>query len=218
MRLVLLGPPGAGKGTQAEYITKKFGIPHISTGDMLREAIKAEKPLGLEAKGYIDRGELVPDDVIIKMVKERLARPDCERGFMLDGFPRNLDQGRALETTLEELGIGLDIVVYINVPEEVVVERLSGRRLCRTCGATYHVKYMPPKQEGICDKCGGELYQRPDDNPDTVRNRMKVYQQQTAGLIGHYRQAGLLAEIPGDKSVEEVTCDIDRRLEAVSEV
>jgi len=215
MRLVLLGPPGAGKGTQAEYIADTYEIPHISTGDMLRQAIKAQKPLGSEAKAYIDKGELVPDAVIIRMVKERLSQPDCAKGFMLDGFPRNLDQGRALSATLDELGIALDIVVYISVPAEVVVERLSGRRVCRNCGATYHVDYMPPAVDDVCDKCGGEVYQRPDDNPDTVRNRLQVYQQQTADLIDYYGKAGVLAEVPGDKRVDEVTSEVASRLESV---
>jgi adenylate kinase len=215
MRVVLLGPPGAGKGTQAEHIAEEYGIPHISTGDMLREAIKKRDPVGLEAKGYIDKGDLVPDDVIIRMVTERLSQPDCKNGFLLDGFPRNLDQGTALAATLDELRSPLDVVVYMKVPEDVVVRRLSGRRICRNCGDNYHVINLPPKKEGVCDKCGGPLYQRPDDTPETIRNRLAVYLEQTADLITYYKDAGILAEIPGDKSVEDVADEIDARLAAV---
>jgi adenylate kinase len=215
MRVVLLGPPGAGKGTQAEHIAEEYGIPHISTGDMLREAIKKRDPIGLEAKSYIDKGDLVPDDVIIRMVTERLSQPDCKNGFLLDGFPRNLDQGTALAATLDELRSPLDVVVYMKVPEDVVVRRLSGRRICRNCGDNYHVVNLPPKKEGVCDKCGGPLYQRPDDTPETIRNRLAVYLEQTADLITYYKDAGILAEIPGDKSVEDVADAIDARLAAV---
>ena len=160
MRLVLLGPPGAGKGTQADHIVRKFGIPHISTGDMLREAIKNNQPVGLEARKYIEKGELVPDAVIIRLVRERLSRPDAARGFLLDGFPRTLPQAQALTAALKEMGTKLDAAIYINVPDSVVVERLSGRRTCKVCGAGFHVKYMPPKRENVCDKCGDELYQQ----------------------------------------------------------
>jgi len=211
MRLVLLGPPGAGKGTQADYIIGKYSVPHISTGDMLRESIKNQAPVGLEAKKYIDKGELVPDAVIIRLVKERLGRPDARAGFLLDGFPRTLEQAKALETTLAAMGQALDAVLYINVPEEAVVERLSGRRTC-PCGATYHVKFMPPRREGVCDKCGGKLYQRPDDAAEAIRNRLAVYTKQTADLIEFYRKRGLLSEIPGDQPVEAVKRSIDARL------
>ncbi|HUS58048.1 MAG TPA: adenylate kinase [Planctomycetota bacterium] len=215
MRIVLLGPPGAGKGTQAEHIVGKYAVPHISTGDMLREAIKNSAPIGLEAKQYIDKGELVPDDVIIRLVKERLSKPDAAKGFLLDGFPRTLPQGRALETTLKELGTKLNASVYINVPDEIVVERLSGRRICRNCGANYHVKYMPPAKEGICDKCGGQLYQRPDDQAETIKNRLAVYHRQTADLIDYYAKLGLLVEVPGEQPVDVVKSKIDSRLDAL---
>jgi len=214
MRLILLGPPGAGKGTQAEHIVKKYAIPHISTGDMLREAIKNSEPVGLEAKAYIDRGELVPDDVIIRLVRKRLGKPDAASGFLLDGFPRTLAQGRALTELLGEMDQKLDAVININLPEEVVIERLSGRRICRDCGAGFHIKYMPPKQDGVCDKCGGELYQRDDDKPATIKKRLDVFNRQTADLIEYYKGLGVLVDVPGEKTVEEVKKAIDDRLEA----
>ena len=215
MRLVLLGPPGAGKGTQAAHIVAKFGIPHISTGDMLREAIKNNEPTGLEAKRYIDRGELVPDDVIIRLVKDRLGKADAAKGFLLDGFPRTLAQAQALTKLLDQLGQKLNATVCINVPDNVVVERLSGRRICRACGANFHVKYLVPKKQGVCDKCGGELYQRADDQAETIKNRLAVFHRQTAGLIEYYRKLGLLAEVPGELPPKEVQASIDARLDSL---
>jgi len=217
MRIVLLGPPGAGKGTQAEHIVGKYGVPHISTGDMLREAIKNGAPIGLEAKKFIDKGELVPDDVIIRLVKERLNKPDAKKGFLLDGFPRTLPQGQALQKTLKELGTKLSAAVYINVPDQNVIERLSGRRICRNCGANYHVKFLAPAKEGVCDKCGGQLYQRPDDKAETIKNRLDVYHKQTADLIDYYKELGVLVEVAGEQPVDVVKKSIDTRLDALRE-
>ena len=174
MNLVLMGLPGAGKGTQAEKIVETYGIPHISTGDMFRAAIKEGTPLGLQAKQYIDRGDLVPDEVTIGIVRERLSKDDCQNGFLLDGFPRTVAQAEALEAMLTEIGRKLDYVIHIDVRQDVLMERLTGRRICRNCGATYHLVFHPPAQPGVCDKCGGELYQRADDNEATVANRLEV--------------------------------------------
>ena len=215
MRMILLGPPGAGKGTQAEHIVRKYAVPHISTGDMLREAIKNGEPFGMEAKQYIDKGELVPDDVIIRLVRARLGKTDARKGFLLDGFPRTLAQAKALTALLKELGKKLDVTLYVNVPDDTVVERLSGRRICRNCGASFHVAHMPPKKADVCDKCGGELYQRPDDKAETIKNRLAVFHKQTADLIEYYRGLGALAEIPGAQPVEAVQKEIDARLDAI---
>jgi len=195
MRVILLGPPGAGKGTQAEGIAAELGIPHISTGDMFRAALKAGTPLGLEAKQYMDAGELVPDDVVVAMVRERIAQADCAQGFLLDGFPRTIVQAEKLDATLNENGIGIDLVLNLVCPKEIIVARLTGRRVCRACGAIYHVVNMPPAQAGVCDKCGGELYQRDDDREETILNRLDVYEQSTAGLIGYYRAQGILRDV-----------------------
>jgi len=203
--IVLLGPPGAGKGTQAQVLAEKTGLAHISSGDIFRENMKNQTELGKLAQGYMNRGELVPDDVTIAMIRERLSRPDCAEGAILDGFPRTPAQAEALSAMLEELNGKVVSVPYISVPAEVLIERLSGRWTCRTCGKVYHSVYNPPEKAGICDDDGGELYQREDDQPATVEKRIKVYMEQTSPLIEHYRKAGLLVEIDGTQPIEEVT-------------
>jgi adenylate kinase len=205
MKIILMGPPGAGKGTQAEVLTKELNIPHISTGDMFRKAIKEGTPLGVEAKRYIDSGKLVPDEVTVGIVKERLAEPDCQAGFLLDGFPRTVPQADALENTLNELRMKLDKVINIVVKREALLKRLTGRRVCKGCGATYHVVFKPSQKGDQCEQCGGELYQRSDDSEAVVANRLNVYEQQTAPLIEYYQAKGLLLNIEGSDSVEEVT-------------
>ena len=214
MYIVLLGPPGAGKGTQASLISEEMGLSHISSGDIFRENLKNETPLGLEAKGYMDRGELVPDDLTIAMVKDRLSKPDCQKGALLDGFPRTPAQAAALSATLEEMGKSVALVPYISVPEQELIERLSGRWTSQT-GRVYHVKYNPPKVAGRCDVDGSPLYQREDDKPETVKNRIKVYLQQTTPLIDYYKEQGLLVEIDGTKSIEEVGKDLLAVIEKV---
>ncbi len=204
MRLILLGPPGAGKGTQAKRLIERYGIPQISTGDILRAAVREGTELGKKAKQYMDAGQLVPDEVVIGIIRERLKEADCAKGFILDGFPRTVPQAEALKGVLSDLGQALDHVVSIEVPDEDLVERLTGRRTCRTCGAMYHVKFNPPKQEGVCDKCGGELYQRDDDREETIRARLKVYHDQTAPLVEFYTKEGLLRRIDGVGSVDEI--------------
>ncbi len=204
MNIILLGPPGAGKGTQAKRLIDKYGIPQISTGDMLRAALKAGTPLGLEAKKYMDKGELVPDSVVIGLVKERIQQDDCAKGYMLDGFPRNVSQAEALDGMLGQLGQKIDHVVCIEVPNDELVERLTGRRTCRECGAGYHVKFDPPKKDGTCDKCGGELYQRDDDNVQTVTSRLKVYSDQTEPLINYYDNQSKLRRIDGVGDIDDI--------------
>jgi adenylate kinase len=209
-----MGPPGAGKGTQAADLVARYQIPHISTGDMFRAAIKAGTALGLKAKEYMDAGSLVPDEVTIGIVAERLAEPDCSKGFLLDGFPRTVAQADALDKILVELKMELDGVVNIEVDEVKLIERLTGRRICRQCGATYHMVFNPPAGEGICDKCGGELYQRSDDTLETAKNRLQVYNDQTQPLIEFYRAKGLLREINGDQEIAKVLQDIVEALES----
>ena len=206
--IVLLGGPGAGKGTQAERLAGNLGIPQVSTGDLFREHLKKETELGLEARQYMDRGELVPDEVTVSMVRERLSRPDAARGAILDGFPRNIAQAEALEALLADLGARLDAVFYIEVPKDVLLKRLSGRWTCRSCGAMYHEIFNPPEQPGVCDRCGGELYQRPDDTPETQRHRIEVYFEQTAPLIDYYRDRGGLVEVDGRQGIEEIQADL----------
>ncbi len=211
--IVLLGPPGAGKGTQAQVLAEKTGLAHVSSGDIFRENLKNQTELGKLAQGYMNRGELVPDDVTIGMIRDRLSRPDCAEGAILDGFPRTPTQAEALSAMLKELDGKVVSVPYISVPAEVLIERLSGRWTCRTCGKIYHSVYNPPKQAGVCDDDGGELYQREDDQPATVEKRIRVYMEQTSPLIEYYRQVGLLVEIDGTQPIEEVTRQL---LEAIA--
>jgi adenylate kinase len=210
MYLVLMGLPGAGKGTQAERIVEKYGIPHISTGDMFRAAIKEETPLGLEAKSYMDAGNLVPDEVTIGIVRDRLSKKDCEKGFLLDGFPRTVAQAEALEEITNELGRKIDYVLNISVDSDKLMQRLTGRRICQTCGSTYHVIFNPPKVEGVCDKDGGTLIQRQDDNEETVRNRLDVNMKQAKPLLDFYGEKGYLKNIHGDQDIDKVFQDIDQ--------
>ncbi|HEX7063621.1 MAG TPA: adenylate kinase [Bacillales bacterium] len=213
MNLILMGLPGAGKGTQAEEVTARFGIPHISTGDMFRAAIKDQTDLGMKAKAYMDAGDLVPDEVTIGIVRERLGKDDCQKGFLLDGFPRTIDQAQSLEEILSESGRELDYVLYIDVDEGKLLERLSGRRICSNCGATYHIVFNPPEKEGVCDKCGGALYQREDDSEETVKNRLDVNKEQLSPLLDFYRKRGYLHTINGNQNIDDVFSDIKKLVE-----
>jgi adenylate kinase len=204
VRVAFLGPPGAGKGTQARDLAREWSVPHIATGDMLREAVAAGTPLGREAKSYMDRGALVPDDVIIGMIAERLHQPDARPGFLLDGFPRTMAQAEGLERLLKDLGQPLERVIYFDVAEPELLRRLTGRRVCRACGHSFHVVSNPPRRDGVCDACGGELYQRVDDSESTVRNRLTVYNRQTAPLLDWYAGKGLLASIKGEGAIEDI--------------
>ncbi len=214
MKLILLGPPGAGKGTQAVRLVAHFGIPQISTGDILRKAVKDGTDLGKLAKSYMDQGALVPDEVVIGIIRDRIVESDCEKGYILDGFPRTIAQAEALDEMLGELGTGIDHVVNIALGDDEIIKRLTGRRTCSQCGAGYHVLFDPPKKEGVCDKCGGTLIQRDDDKEETIRERLKVYRQQTEPLIAYYEGKGLLRTVPGDGSMEEI---FGRILEALGE-
>ena len=211
-RVVLLGPPGAGKGTQAKLLEEKFAAPQISTGDILRKAVADQSLLGKQASEYIRRGELVPDRLIIDLVADRLKQKDCETGFVLDGFPRTIAQAQSLEEILKKMGLGLDCVLSVQVPHKLIVERLSGRRTCKGCGALYHVVFDPPKAAGTCNRCGGELFQRDDDREETVTNRLKVYDNQTAPLVSYYRERGLLREIDGVGEVADIGKRVVRAL------
>ncbi len=209
MYILLMGPPGAGKGTQAALLVEKFRIPHISTGDIFRAAVREGTPLGLEAKRYMDSGSLVPDSVTIGIVKDRLTKLDCKNGFILDGFPRTLDQAAALDSTLADMGIEITRVFNISVPDAELVRRLTGRRICKGCGATYHVLFNPPKAADRCDKCGGEIFQRVDDQEETVARRLAVYRARTQPVIGYYQEKGLYTEIDGRQAIDEVSIVID---------
>lgn len=204
MNLILLGPPGAGKGTQAKMLVEKYGIPQISTGDILRANLKAKTDLGLEAKKYMDAGKLVPDDVVIGIAANRLKEDDCRKGYMLDGFPRTVAQAEALTKILASDGSGIDAVISIDVPNEELIARLTGRRTCRQCGQGYHIMFDPPEKEGVCDKCSGELYQRDDDNETTVGSRLEVYANETQPLIDYYKDKGLLRPVDGVGKIQEI--------------
>ncbi|MHA1721537.1 MAG: adenylate kinase [Candidatus Baldrarchaeia archaeon] len=212
MRIILLGPPGSGKGTQAELLSKKYGIPHIAMGDILREEVARGTSLGKKVNVYMSRGELVPDEIVIEVLKGRIKKSDCRNGFILDGFPRTLNQAKALDTMLDELGFRIDAVVYIDVPDEEIVRRLSLRRTCRVCGRVYNLYYNPPKQDGKCDVCGGELFIRDDDKPDVIRNRLKVYNEQTRPLVSYYEESKLLVRVNGVNSIDNVFQQIVKKL------
>lgn len=214
MHILLMGPPGAGKGTQAANLVNEFAIPHISTGDMFRVAVKEGTELGKQAKACMDAGKLVPDEVTIGIVRERLAKPDCEKGFILDGFPRTVEQADALTGILKEIGLKLTRVLNINVPAAELIERAVGRRICKKCGATYHIKFNPTKVEGICDACGGELFQRADDSEKTMKSRLSVYEAQTKPLIEYYQKAGLYTEVDGRQAIDKVFADVVKSLKA----
>jgi len=213
MDLILLGLPGAGKGTQAEYLIEEYNIPHISTGDMFRSAAKNETPLGLEVKEYMDAGELVPDDLTNKIVKERLQEDDVKDGFLLDGYPRTLNQSKVLKENLEDIGRELDAAIYLEVPKEVLIERLAGRYICSNCGATYHKLNNPTEIEGVCDKCGStEFYQREDDKPETVKKRIEVNEEQMDKLVNFYKEEDVLLELDGNREADDVFAEIKELL------
>jgi adenylate kinase len=204
MRIVLLGAPGAGKGTQAKKLIEKYSMPQISTGDLLRAAVKEGTKLGIEAKGFMDRGELVPDAVVLGMVEERLKKDDCKKGFILDGFPRNTAQAKALDDMLKTLGMPIDAALSVDVPFEDLMKRLTGRRTCKECGQMYNVYFSPASKEGICDKCGAALYQRDDDREETIKKRLDVYNVQTAPLMDYYKSKGILKSVSGTGSIDEI--------------
>ncbi|MBN2654339.1 MAG: adenylate kinase [Nitrospirae bacterium] len=214
MRVVLLGAPGAGKGTQAKKLIEEFGIPQISTGDLLRAAVASKSDLGVQAKSFMDRGELVPDSVVLGMVQQRLGQPDCQKGFILDGFPRNTSQAEALDNMLSSMNMPLNAAVDIDVPLDDLMKRLTGRRTCSSCGQMYNIYFNKPKSEGVCDKCGGSLFQRDDDKEDTIKKRLDVYTSQTAPLIGYYKNKGLYKCINGNGSIDEIYSSICSALKA----
>ena len=210
--VVLLGPPGSGKGTQAKGLVDVLGTPHVSSGDLFRHHLSEETDLGLMAQSYMEKGELVPDGVTVKMVVERIGQPDCGTGVILDGFPRTLTQAEALDDALEDRGQEVTVVPYVKVSDDEVIRRLTARRVCEECGAVYNLVFKPPEQEGICDLCGGRLVQREDDNPETVRHRLYTYYKETSPLIGYYFAKGLLVEIEGEQSVEDVSSALRRAI------
>ena len=214
MKIIMLGAPGAGKGTQAKMIADKFGIPHISTGDIFRANIKNGTDLGKKAKEYMDKGQLVPDELTVEILLDRVANDDCKNGYVLDGFPRTIPQADVLDKELTKLGDKVDFAINVDVPDENIVRRMSGRRACLKCGATYHIEHIPPKTEGICDKCGSELVQRDDDKPETVQNRLSVYHEQTQPLIEYYDKKNILKSVDGTKDMQEVFNDIVNILNA----
>lgn len=214
LRAVLLGPPGAGKGTQAVRLVEKYEIPHISTGDIFRKNIKEGTELGKKAQEYMNAGALVPDELVVDLVKDRLQQDDCKNGFLLDGFPRTIFQAEKLDEFLSESNLKMDIVINLKVEKEALIKRLTGRRVCKDCGASYHIVNIPPKKEGVCDICGGELIQRKDDNIETVENRINVYEEQTAPLIEYYKEAGSLVDFDGEASLDEV---FDAIVQAIGE-
>ena len=204
MKIIMLGAPGAGKGTQAKMIAEKYGVPHVSTGDIFRANIKEGTELGKEAKQYMDQGLLVPDELTVKILLDRVAKDDCKNGYILDGFPRTIPQAEVLDKALNELGDKIDYAIDVDVPDENIVKRMGGRRACLTCGATYHIEHVPPKKEGICDKCGSELVLRDDDKPETVKNRLSVYHEQTQPLIDFYTEKGVLRTVDGTQDMKDV--------------
>ena len=204
MKIIMLGAPGAGKGTQAKMIAEKYGVPHVSTGDIFRANIKNGTQLGMEAKKYMDQGLLVPDELTVRILLDRVAQDDCKNGYVLDGFPRTIPQAQVLDEALTKLGDEIDYAIDVDVPDENIIRRMSGRRACLTCGATYHIEHIPPKKEGICDKCGSELVLRDDDKPETVKNRLAVYHEQTQPLIDFYEKKGVLRTVDGTLPMEEV--------------
>ncbi len=213
MNLMLLGAPGAGKGTQAKILIDKYTIPQISTGDILREAVKNGTQMGIEAKNYMDKGELVPDSVIVGIVKERLMESDCEKGFILDGFPRTIAQAEALEIVLKDMNKKMDAVISLKVEDEELIKRLTGRRVCKNCGASFHIMFNKPKKESLCDICHGELITRKDDNEETAKNRLEVYKKQTAPLIEYYQDKGIFYEINGQREIDVITEEMIKILE-----
>ncbi|MBI4655012.1 MAG: adenylate kinase [Nitrospirae bacterium] len=204
MRLVLLGAPGAGKGTQAKKLIEKYGIPQISTGDILRKAVTDGTPLGKEAKSYMDKGELVPDNVVIGLVKERISQDDCKKGYILDGFPRNTAQAETLDKVLDSMRASLDVALSVDIDKDILMKRLTGRRTCKSCQQMYNIYFSPPKKERVCDKCGGELFQRDDDKEDTIKRRLDVYDASTSPLIDYYRKKGILKSVKGVGSIDEI--------------